>query len=36
MRLGDPLPPSNLPVILAAGISICAVVAAVVALFGAK
>jgi putative membrane protein len=36
MRLGQPLPPSNLPTILAAGISIAAVVAAVVALFGAK
>ena len=36
MRLGQPLPPSNLPTILAAGISIAAVVAAVIALFGAK
>jgi len=36
MRLGRPLPRSNLPVILAAGITIAAVVAAVIALFGDK
>jgi putative membrane protein len=34
MRLGQPLPPSNLPRILAAGIAIAALLAAVIALFG--
>ena len=36
MRLGEPLPPSNLPRILAVGIGIAALIAAVVAGFGAK
>jgi putative membrane protein len=36
MRLGRPLPPSNLPVVLAAGITIAAAIAAVVAAFGEK
>jgi putative membrane protein len=34
MRLGEPLPPSRLPVILAIGIGVAAALAAVVALFG--
>ena len=34
MRLGQPLRPSNLPRILASGIAIAALLAAVVALFG--
>lgn len=34
MRVGEPLPPSNLPVVLAGGIVIAATVAAAVALFG--
>jgi putative membrane protein len=34
MRLGEPLRPSNLPRILALGIAIAALLAAVVALFG--
>ena len=34
MRLGEPLPPSHLPRILAAGIAVAAALAAVVALFG--
>jgi len=36
MRLGEPLPPSNLPLILACGIGVAALVAAVIALFGTK
>ncbi len=36
MRLGQPLPDSNLPRILAIGITIAALLAAVVALFGDK
>jgi putative membrane protein len=36
MRLGQPLPPSNLPRVLAVGVGIAAIIAAVVALFGAK
>jgi putative membrane protein len=35
MRLGEPLPPSNLPRLLAVGVGIAAAVAAVVAAFGA-
>jgi putative membrane protein len=34
MRLGQPLPPSNLPRVLAFGIAFAALLAAVVALFG--
>jgi putative membrane protein len=34
MRLGEPLPPSILPRVLAIGISIAALLAAVIALFG--
>lgn len=34
MRVGEPLPPSNLPVVLAGGIVIAATVAAAIALFG--
>jgi putative membrane protein len=34
MRLGDPLPPSNLPKVLAIGIALASAVAAVVALVG--
>jgi putative membrane protein len=34
MRLGEPLPPSNLPRLLAAGIAIASLIAAVVALIG--
>ena len=34
MRLGEPLPPSRLPLILAIGIGLAALVAAVVASFG--
>ena len=36
MRLGQPLPPSNLPRVLAVGIAIAALLAAVIALFGSK
>ena len=36
MRLGEALPPSNLPRVLAVGVTIAALVAAVIALFGAK
>jgi putative membrane protein len=36
MRLGQPLPPSNLPRVLAIGIAIAALLAAVMALFGTK
>ena len=36
MRLGEPLPPSNLPRVLALGVSVAALIAAVIALFGAK
>jgi putative membrane protein len=36
MRLGRPLPPSRLSLLLASGIAIVAVVAAVVAAFGSK
>ena len=36
MRLGEPLPPSNLSRVLALGIAIAATIAAVVAAFGAK
>jgi putative membrane protein len=36
MRRGDPLPPSRLPFVLAIGIGIAAVLAAVVALFGSS
>ena len=36
MRLGEPLPPSNLPRVLAVGIAIAALLAAVIALFGSK
>jgi putative membrane protein len=36
MRLGEPLPPSNLPRILATGIALAALLAAVVALFGSQ
>jgi putative membrane protein len=36
MRLGEPLPPSNLPRILAAGIALAALLAAVIALFGSE
>jgi putative membrane protein len=34
MRLGEPLPPSRLPLVLAAGIGVAAAIAAVMALFG--
>ena len=34
MRLNEPLPPSYLPQILAIGISMCAVIAAVISAFG--
>jgi putative membrane protein len=36
MRLGEALPPSNLPRVLAVGVTIAALLAAVIALFGAK
>ena len=36
MRLGQPLPPSNLPRVLAIGIAIAALLAAVIALFGSN
>ncbi len=36
MRLGEPLPPSHLPRVLAVGIAIAALLAAVIALFGSK
>jgi len=36
MRLGEPLPRSNLPRILAAGIAIAALLAAVIAMFGER
>ena len=36
MRLGQPLPPSHLPRVLAVGIAIAALLAAVIALFGSK
>ena len=36
MRLGEPLPPSNLPRILAFGVAIAALIAAVVAAFGSE
>jgi len=36
MRLGQPLPQSNLPRVLAVGIAIAALLAAVIALFGSK
>jgi putative membrane protein len=36
MRLGEPLPPSNLPRILAAGIALAALLAAAIALFGSE
>jgi putative membrane protein len=36
MRRGEPLPPSNLPVVLTAGIAIAAAIAAIVSLFGAS
>jgi putative membrane protein len=36
MRLGQALPPSNLPRVLAVGIAIAALLAAVIALFGSK
>ena len=36
MRLGQPLPPSQLPRILAFGVAVASVIAAVVAAFGAK
>jgi len=36
MRLGQPLPPSNLPRVLAVGIAVAALLAAVIALFGSK
>ena len=36
MRLGQPLPPSHLPRVLAVGIAIAALLAAVIALFGTK
>ena len=36
MRLGQPLPPSRLGLLVAAGVSVASVVAAVVAIFGAK
>lgn len=36
MRLGRPLPPSNLPRMLAVGVGIAALIASIVALFGAK
>jgi putative membrane protein len=36
MRLGEPLPASNLPRILAVGIALAALLAAAVALFGSK
>jgi putative membrane protein len=36
MRLGEPLPASNLPRILAVGIASAALLAAVIALFGSK
>ena len=36
MRLGEALPPSNLPRVLAVGVTIAASIAAVIALFGAK
>jgi putative membrane protein len=36
MRLSQPLPPSNLPRVLAVGIAIAALLAAVIALFGSK
>ena len=36
MRLGKALPPSNLPRVLAVGVTIAASIAAVIALFGAK
>ena len=36
MRLGQPLPPSNLPRVLAVGIAIAALLAAVIAFFGSK
>jgi putative membrane protein len=35
MRLGEPLPPSNLPQVLALGVGIAAALAAIVAAFGA-
>jgi putative membrane protein len=34
MRLGEPLPPSRLPLVLAVGIGIAAAIAAFMALFG--
>ena len=36
MRLGDPLPSSRLPQLLAIGVGVAALIAAVVAAFGAK
>ncbi len=36
MRLGEPLPPSNLTRVLAFGVGIAATIAAVVAMFGPK
>jgi putative membrane protein len=36
MRLGQPLPPSHLPRVLAAGVALAALLAAVVAAFGPK
>ncbi|MDZ4826559.1 MAG: DUF202 domain-containing protein [Actinomycetota bacterium] len=34
MRLGEPLPASRLPLVLAIGITVCSVLAAIVAAFG--
>jgi putative membrane protein len=36
MRLGEPLPPSNLTKVLAIGIAVAAAVAAVIAMFGER
>lgn len=36
MRLGEPLPPSNLTRVLALGVGVAAAIAAVVAMFGAR
>jgi hypothetical protein len=36
MRLGEPLPPSSLPRVLAIGIALAALLAAIVAAFGSE